>query len=229
MMRDDFEDRLRTAMRRESDRLPFVVKMADIDRRLAEPSHRFSRWLALGAVALGTAFVVAILLATPRHAPLATSIPTPLATSGGATPPASCPITKRPVPAFAPPARFPATAPGSPGSFWYGGDELWTVVHDDGLWGGVPDASGGYGNKSFWWSAAYKVDEEPQPALLVLARRLDGPETAQSGEATNAAASDIGSAMLTGLTVPTSGCWELTGSYRGHELTYVVWIPGPDD
>ncbi len=228
-MPDDFEERLSAAMRGESTRLPFVLTSADVEHRLVEPSRRFPSWLAFAAVPLGTALVVAILLATPRHAPLAVSIPTPPATSGGATPPASCPITERPVRAFVPPARFPATAPGSPGSFWFGSDDLWTMVHENGLWGGLQDASGGYGNKSFWWSAAYKVDEEPQPALQVRARRLDGPETAQSGEATNAAASDIGSAMLTGLTVPTSGCWELTGSYRGHELTYVVWIPGPDN
>jgi hypothetical protein len=228
MMPDDFEERLSAAMRRESDGLPFLATAADVERRLAEPSRQFPRLLAFAAVPLGTALVVAILLATPRHTPLAVSIPTPPATSGGATPPASCPITERPVRAFVPPPRFPAAAPGG-AAFWYGSDELWTVVNDDGLWGGVRDDSGGYGNKSFWWSTAYKVDEEPQPALQVRARRLDGPETAQSGEATNAAASDIGSAMLTGLTVPTSGCWELTGSYRGHQLTYVVWIPGPDN
>jgi len=225
-MPDDFVERLRATMRHESSRLPFAVTAADVERRLAERPRRFPRWLAFAVVPLGTALVVAVLFATPRHAPVTTSIPTPATASAReAMPPASCPITKRPVPAFVPPARFPATAPGSPGSFWYGRDELWTVVHNDGLWGGVRDASGGYGNKSFWWSAAYTVDEEPQPALLVLARRLDGSETAQSGEATNAAASDIGSAMLTGLTVPTSGCWQITGSYRGHELSYVVWVP----
>jgi hypothetical protein len=354
MMRDDFEDRLRTAMRRESKRLSFAVTTADVERRLAAPSRRFPRWLALGAVPLATAAVIGILLGSGPRTPAdistapadcqLVSSPAPAGTVdetasyaawlqvspsqlpadpgsapltarvypetdisrlfirgwmvrsddprvGGATTHANlgrleqgidqkqplpgtdfagsirlpgrgcwqieaflddikigsavvfvggngvtttttgsarCPVTRRPDPPFIPPARFPTTPPGR-GAFWYGSDELWTAVNDDGLWGGVPDASGGYGNKSFWWSAAYKVDEEPQPALLVLARRLDGPETAQSGEATNAAASDIGSAMLTGLTVPTSGCWELTGSYRGHELSYVVWIPGPDD
>ena len=31
------------------------------------------------------------------------------------------------------------------------------------------------------------------------------------------------------LTLPTAGCWEITGSYRCHEMGYVVWIPGPDN
>jgi hypothetical protein len=472
MMPDDFEERLRAAMHQESARLPFVVTAADIERRLAEPSRRFPRWLALAAVPLGTALVTAVLLANPRPAPVATSTPSPgscdvsavtehgsyreaggpraffevgdyyadaswkifvrwdpaplvtarlsmwattpaggdarvdagqvdapspassvggmadlpgaaslaiqllpsagcwtlhaaidgrevgsatinvatepnsacdsestgvgrgrleaeqggpqvffqwpedarIASAGNVVPiglfareypasdqttlairaemlngtitsvdttlsridpigftppilpgtyfsgtleignpgcwrvdaldregkvlgsavmrvaavPASCPITKRPDPPFVPPARFPSAPPGGPGgAFWYGTNDLWTVVNDDGSWGGRI-ASGGYDNKSFWWSAAYKVDLEPQPALLVLARRLDGSETARSEGATNAAASDIGSAMLTGLTLPTGGCWELTGRYRGHELSYVIWIPVAD-
>ena len=226
-MPDDFEDRLRAAMRRESDGLPFVVTAADVERRLAEPSRRFPRWLALAAVPLGTALVVAVLLATPRAAPIATSISMPSATSGGVAAPPSCRITQRPDPPFVPPAAFPA-APGGAGPgrpFWYGTDDLWTVVHDDGNWFGVRNANGGYENKSFWWSVAFKVDQEPQPALQVTGRRLDGSGSARSAGATNAAASDIGSAMLTGLTLPTAGCWELTGSYRGHDLSFVVWIP----
>ena len=127
-----------------------------------------------------------------------------------------------------PPASFLGTPlNGSGPAFYYGTHDLWTKVNADGSWGGVRDATGGYGNKSFWWSDAFKVDKEPQPALQVTGRRLDGPaETAHSEGATNAAASDIGSAMLTGLTLPTAGCWELTGHYRGHNVRYVVWIPG---
>jgi hypothetical protein len=477
MMPDDFEKRLRAAVRRETGRLPFVVKMADVERALAEPSRRFPRWIALAAIPLGTALVAAILLATPRPPPVATSTPSPascgvspvtehgsyreiggpraffevgdyyadaswkilvrwdpapasdarlsmwattpaggdatvdagqvdtpqpassvggladlpgaaslaiqplpsagcwtlhaaidgrevgratinvatepisacdaarrsisggeldaeqggphvffrlpdqvqVSTTGKVPPikllvrqypasdrltldiraenqmlnaspvlsvdatltrmdaidfasppslpgtyfsgalglsrpgcwridalnedgkvlgsavmrvvvtPASCPVTRRPDPAFVPPTAWPATPPGGPGAtFWYGTDDLWTAVNNDGSWG-APNDTGGYFDKSFWWSAAFNVYEEPEPSLQVTARRLDrAAEAARSDGATNAGASDIGSAMLTGLTLPTGGCWELTGRYRGHELSYVIWIPAAD-
>ena len=147
-----------------------------------------------------------------------------------ASAPPSCPITKRPDPPFVPPSAFPSTPPGAPGgAFWYGTNHLWTVANADGSWGGLRNANGGYENKSFWWSAAFKVNEEPQPALQITGRRLDAPaEGARVGTATNAGAADIGSAMLTGVTLPTSGCWELTGRYREQELSFVIWIPDPD-
>jgi hypothetical protein len=148
----------------------------------------------------------------------------------GARVPPTCPITKQPDPPFVPPAAFPNTPPGAPGgAFWYGTNDLWTVANADGSWGGLRNANGGFENKSFWWSVAFKVDKEPQPALQITGRRLDAPgEGARVGPATNAAAGDIGSAMLTGVTLPTSGCWELTGRYREHELSFVIWIPDPD-
>jgi hypothetical protein len=123
--------------------------------------------------------------------------------------------------------------------FWYGTEDLWTLVSESGSWNQLPnggdtsvaalESSGPYENKSFWWSTAFNVNEDSTPALRVTGQRLDGRAgAADSRGATNAIA-DLGWSMLTGLTVPTSGCWELTGHYRDHELSYVVWIPGPDD
>lgn len=30
--------------------------------------------------------------------------------------------------------------------------------------------------------------------------------------------------MMSGIFIPTLGCWEITGNYQGHELTFVVWV-----
>jgi len=30
--------------------------------------------------------------------------------------------------------------------------------------------------------------------------------------------------MLAGVYVPTLGCWEITGEYRGEKLSFVVWV-----
>jgi hypothetical protein len=45
-----------------------------------------------------------------------------------------------------------------------------------------------------------------------------------ASKATNAFAHDIQSAMLVGVDVPTAGCWEITGRYGGHELSFTVWV-----
>ena len=30
--------------------------------------------------------------------------------------------------------------------------------------------------------------------------------------------------MLTGVYVPTPGCWEITGDYHRNKLSFVVWV-----
>jgi hypothetical protein len=30
--------------------------------------------------------------------------------------------------------------------------------------------------------------------------------------------------MLTGVYMPTPGCWEITGEYKGQKLRFVVWL-----
>jgi hypothetical protein len=82
-------------------------------------------------------------------------------------------------------------------------------------------------NKVFWWSQAWDWKSDHQPALAVTARRLDSQaEPVQASPATNAHNDgDIHHAMLVGLTLPPSGCWELAGEYKGETLAYVVWVP----
>lgn len=46
-----------------------------------------------------------------------------------------------------------------------------------------------------------------------------------ASSATNAFASDIGSAMLVGVGIPAAGCWQITGRIKGAELSFVVWVP----
>jgi len=67
-------------------------------------------------------------------------------------------------------------------------------------------------------------------ALGVTARRLDSyAEPVKASRATNAQNErDIHHAMLVGLIIPTSGCWELTGEYKGETLSYVVWAPATE-
>jgi hypothetical protein len=76
-----------------------------------------------------------------------------------------------------------------------------------------------------WFSANWPgTAVEQVPLITVSGRRLDGPGTFTFGPGTNATSSDFGEAMLVGIEVPTAGCWEITGRYRGAELSYVVTV-----
>lgn len=139
-------------------------------------------------------------------------------------PPGSCPITVPQDPPFtAPPPYSPDSPFGS--NFWYGSHALWTDLPKDGIWYALPHNPEGYTQKVFWWREGYIWNEEPEPALTVTGERLDAssPPLIVS-RATNAYASDIGSAMLVGVDFPTLGCWKITGKYADAELSFVVWV-----
>ena len=138
-------------------------------------------------------------------------------------PPASCPITQPPDPAFTPPEPYPAVAPY--GEFWYGTNELWTMVQPDGRWVALPHDESGYGQKIFLWREGYDMTTENQPQIAMSGRRLDGAETFTGPTGgTNGYHGDMGQFMLTGVSIPTVGCWEITGQYRDATLSFVVWV-----
>lgn len=138
-------------------------------------------------------------------------------------PPASCPVTSLQTPSFIPPSPYDSL--GFEGEFWYGSNSLWTAIRQNGIWEALPHNPEGYTQKVFWWREGYIWNEEPQPELIVTGKRVDAtapPLIASS--ATNASASDIGSAMLVGVDIPTLGCWKITGKYAEAELSFVVWV-----
>jgi hypothetical protein len=137
---------------------------------------------------------------------------------------ANCPITTADSPRFSPPAPYPATAPV--GTFWYGTESLWTMLPVEGTWQGLPHNANGFRQKVFWWHPGFDGRTEQKPELTVIGRRLDGTGSFRRlPPATNASNAGFGGwTILTGLDVPTTGCWELTGSYRDNTLTFVVWI-----
>jgi hypothetical protein len=138
-------------------------------------------------------------------------------------PPADCPTTVPHDPPFVPPSPYDQL--GFEGEFWYGSSSLWTTVPRDGTWDGLAHNPGGYTQKIFWWREGYSTSEEPEPALIVTAERLDDKAPLITGlKATNASAGDTGSAMLVGLDLPAPGCWKVTGKYGNEELSFVVWV-----
>jgi len=146
------------------------------------------------------------------------------ATVSPALTPASCPATHAAEPPFVPPAPYPSKPAGA--EFWYGTPELWTSLPTTGSWPDLPYVRGAYVQKVFWWRDGYDWRSETTPQLTVEGMRID--RTAKplvASPATNAFSTDIGSAMLVLVEVPASGCWKITGDYRGAQLTFVVSIP----
>ena len=133
-----------------------------------------------------------------------------------------CPVTKNGAASFVP------TSPElsiSSGQFWFGTGTLWTSLPESGEWNGLPHTRDGYSQKTFWWSEGYSALDEPNPELKVSGKRLDSPTVVlKTSPAAHAIASDIGSAMLSGVVFPSTGCWEITGQYKGGSLTYVIWL-----
>jgi hypothetical protein len=139
-------------------------------------------------------------------------------------PPKNCPVTTSENISFKAPEPFSPTAPW-PGIFWYGSEHLWTALNTDGVWSKLPENPDGYGQKIMWWSSLYSLKDELEPALVVSGKRLDGEaDPLRFYGATNAMADDIGEAMLTGVEIPTLGCWEITGQYKKSEISFVVWV-----
>ncbi len=137
--------------------------------------------------------------------------------------PGACAVTT-PAGGFVPPAPWPAEAPQGR---WHGTADLWVDLPLDGHhWDDLPAGSeGGFGQKLFWWSRHFDAAEEPEPALTVTARRLDAeaPLVVET-PGTNGSRADMGSFMLVGIELPSAGCWEIIGSYRGAELSYVASV-----
>lgn len=139
-------------------------------------------------------------------------------------PPADCPVTLPSETTFKAPQPYSTHAPW-PGIFWFGTEHLWTALQTNGIWSDLPHTSQGYSQKIMWWSSMFVLRDEPEPALIVFGHRLDAEGQQFEAEgATNAYAEDIGDAMLTGVSIPTKGCWEITGQYKKTGLTFVVWV-----
>jgi hypothetical protein len=138
-------------------------------------------------------------------------------------PPANCPVTVPQNPLFVPPSPYESL--GFEGEFWYGSNSLWTAVRQNGIWEALPNNPEGHTQKVFWWRDGYAWTEEPEPDLIVTGVRLDAPAPPlKASKATNAYASDIGSAMLVGVDLPTLGCWKITGKYADAEVSFLVWV-----
>jgi hypothetical protein len=141
-------------------------------------------------------------------------------------PPASCRVTVPPASPFTPPGPYEL----GKNSFWLGTEKLWTVLRKSGVWEWAPHAAGHehqvqpLTEKTFWMSEDFNYREEYPPELKVTGRRLDGDAPPLLTLPTTNAFPGPTAAMLVGVYIPTPGCWEITGDYKGQKLSFVVWL-----
>jgi hypothetical protein len=140
---------------------------------------------------------------------------------------AGCPVTPASSPAFIPPAPYPPNPPSD--SFWFGTEKLWTLLRADGTWQNLPHSDSGYGQKLFWWRDGYNWTAEPQPKLIVTAKKLNvsAPVVSAPRASNGYRQEDWKSFMVVGIDIPTGGCWEITGRYGKDELKFVVRVVAP--
>jgi hypothetical protein len=139
-------------------------------------------------------------------------------------PPASCPVTVPPANPFTPPSFY---QPGE-NDLWLGTEKLWTELSKTGVWEWEPHKPGHEHDltvKIAWGSVAYDWRTEPRPNITITGRRLDGPAPPLPQlPTTHILLAPPHAAMLTGIYVPTPGCWEIRGDYKGQKLSFVVWV-----
>ena len=107
---------------------------------------------------------------------------------------------------------------------WFGSDSLAVRLPKDRIWRGMgPERD--FSDKLFWLAAGFRPGMEGD--FSVTGRKLDEETSLRpivSG-VTNARHDDFGGwTVLTALGFPEAGCWEVTGSFKGQHLTFVVRV-----
>jgi hypothetical protein len=227
----DIERRIADFLREEVDRIALFNRT--YERVLRRAKVRRVVTVAVAGLAVISVGIAGVVTAGTLRAPSSIGpaspgdSPAPSATVreiGG------CPVTIPPQPAFVPPQPYPPQPSDVYQSVWYGTAALWTMLGPEGeVWQDLPDDDddGRFTQKTFWWSDGYPPRKEPTPPITVIGRRLDRPGSFEVGGPAGGGfrRGTFGSFMLVGIEIP-AGCWELTATYRGAELSYVVLVEG---
>ena len=142
--------------------------------------------------------------------------------------PESCPVTQSSPQAFWPPTPYPSQH-GSDG-FWFGSERLWVQLPTNGTWSHLPHyrpSETAFRQKIQWWRKGYDWHADMPSKLVVTGKRLDStapPLVSQSNASGMGTRMDGLAFIMSGLDIPTIGCWQITGDYNGDKLTFVIWV-----
>jgi hypothetical protein len=129
------------------------------------------------------------------------------------TAPADCPVTiGKPAPAEIGSGLFGASSAAGNEGLWVGG--LWP----NGVTAAEPvfvNADGSIGMKFGWWRVA-------SGTLAITGQRLDGTAPAATGDVPDGYG--LTGFQASGITFPTEGCWEISGTVGSATLTFVTYV-----
>ena len=213
---------------RASQPPPATIDPASLLRKSSSRAGRLLMSFAAGAA--GAAIVLAVVgigaqlgIWPSVDEPSVGTAPSEAVASSQAGGDTGCSVT-RPDPAFVAPSPWPSTPPPYYESDWFGSEALWTMLDRDGEVWRFPVGPDHLSEKMFWWSVEWPgMHDDPQPAIRVVGTRLDAPGTFIARPGTNASA-DLGQAILAGVEIPSPGCWQITASYGGAVLSFVVLV-----
>ena len=226
-MRDALDDRIIAALRAEAESGPTTLTEAAIHERMTTRPMR-SGWAGAVLPVLGVLVLVAVALAiaAPRtETGTADRLPThlrlgdPRPVADATFPPLlieeaeDCPVTQ---PTTAPPEigdrLFGSGSAHGNADLWVGG--LWphgiTAVGES-----YVASDGSIGMKFGWW-------RNLRGQLEITGRRLDGDAPALEADVPDGYG-DTGF-QASGVSFPTEGCWEVTGTVGGSSLTFVTFV-----
>jgi hypothetical protein len=81
-----------------------------------------------------------------------------------------------------------------------------------------------FDRKDFLGKRDFDYHRKEDYDLKVTGRRLDGDAPPLLVDKVTNALFVPHAAMLTGIYLPTPGCWEITGDRRGQKLSFVAWV-----
>lgn len=170
------------------------------------------------------AFIVSIEPLLKPYEPFSSAISTRQTKAVSASVPQSCPVTQPPVQAFVPPPPYPSEHDST--GFWFGSEKLWVQLPTNGTWSHLPHyrpTDTAFRQKIQWWRKGYNWRTDMPSKLKVTGKRLDSnapPLASQS----NASGMGDQAFIMSGLDIPTLGCWQITGDFAGDKLTFVIWV-----
>lgn len=140
-----------------------------------------------------------------------------------------CAVTEAPKQVFVPPPPFEASPEA--GHFYFGSDDFWTILPENGTWGTQHDQPTYDRRKIAWFSRSFWWLSGQESQLKVQARKLDGSNISiHGGRATNGFLPNRQeSFMLSSIEFPSTGCWEITAQFRGQELKFTVLVTAPSN
>lgn len=136
----------------------------------------------------------------------------------------SCPTTLQPSPAYKPLAPYPHAQ--SANAFWYGSDELWTALPENGMWHTEDNINkhGSYATKLVFWHRGFDWRKEREPNFSFTGTRLDAEASMITIHGAIPVFISRAPAMMIGVDVPTIGCWQFTARYQGRALSFTVLV-----